>query len=312
MIGKLRRLLGLYRLLWVEDRLRGLEEKLARSQSNSQRRIQILQDQNARLQKRLQASQNQVTRLQKRVKSRFENIDEQIELVKSSADVPPEYIEEFFKWKTENPLPERPLVTVAVATYNRARLLTERCIPSVLGQTYENLELIVVGDGCTDETEELLAGIDDPRLTFVNISSRDSYPDDPARRWMVAGTRPTNKALSLVRGDFVTHLDDDDEYLPERLEKLVRFATKENCDFVWHPYWRETNHGDWHLEESREFVRGQITNGAVLYRSWFARIDSRIDAHRLMEPGDWNRFRRMNYIYPSPMRYPEPLLKKYG
>ena len=173
MIGKLRRLFRLYRLLWTEDRLTVLEDKTARLQ----RVIGRLQDRNERLQRRLQTSENQVTRLQNRIKGRFEHVDEQVELVKSSVDVPPEYFEEFLEWKARNPLPGQPLVSVNVATYNRAKLLTERCIPSVLGQTYDNLELIVVGDGCTDETEELVAEIDDPRLTFVNLP-RDSYPED--------------------------------------------------------------------------------------------------------------------------------------
>lgn len=306
MIGKLGRRLN--RLLNLWGRVSDLEEKLDRSQ----RRIENLQNQINRQQQQIRASRNQVTRLQKRVKSRFENVDKQLDVVKSNLDVPEELIEDFHRWKPRNPVPGRPLVTVAVATYNRAQLLTERCIPSVLGQTYDKLELIVVGDGCTDDTEERVAKIDDPRLKFVNLSARDSYPDDPARRWMIAGTRPTNEALSMAQGDFVCHLDDDDEYLPDRLEKLVRFAAEKNCDFVWHPYWRETGDGEWRLMESREFVRGQITNGAVLYRSWFARIESSIDAHRLMEPGDWNRFRRMKYIDPSPIRYPDPLLKKYG
>ena len=52
--------------------------------------------------------------------------------------------------------------------------MLERCIPSILGQTYDNLELIVVGDGCTDETDELLTAIDDPRLNFINPPERSS------------------------------------------------------------------------------------------------------------------------------------------
>jgi glycosyltransferase involved in cell wall biosynthesis len=202
------------------------------------------------------------------------------------------------------------LVTVAVATYNRARLLTERCIPSVLGQTYDNLELIVVGDGCTDETEEVMPEIRDPRLTFVNLPERGSYPADPVRRWMVAGTQALNKAMSMARGDFVTHLDDD-EYMPDRLEKLVEFAIDNRCDFVWHPCWSEDQEGNWKSIEAPHFVHSHVTTSSVFYRSWFTRIEWNVDAHLLMEPGDWNRFRRIKYIDPVMMRYPEPLLKHY-
>ena len=293
MIGKLRRILNLYRLLWVEDRMVALEDKLVRSQQ------------------RIENQKNQIIRLQNQVTGRFERADEKLDLLKSSLEVPPETVGEFHEWKARNPLPERPLVSVTVATYNRARLLTERCIPSVLGQTYENLELIVVGDGCTDDTEEAVAGIADPRLQFVNLPERDSYPADPKRRWMVAGTRPTNKAFAMVGGDFVSHLDDDDEYHPERLEKLVEFVLTNDCDFVWHPFWWGNEDGSWTLNEAERFAHSQVTNASVFYRSWFLRFDSNPDSYLLMEPGDWNRFRRIKYVNPVCMRYPEPLLRKY-
>ena len=186
--------------------------------------------------------------------------------------------------------------------------MTERCIPSVLGQSYENLELIVVGDHCTDETEEAIVRIDDPRLKFVNLPEKSVYPEDPRRRWLVAGTPPTNKAFSMAQGDYVTQLDDDDEYLPERLEKLVSFAGENECDFVWHPYWVEEEGGQ-RLVKAESFSYGQVTNASAFYRSWFKNIEADIESHQLMEPGDWNRFRKIKYIGPVCMRYPEPLLR---
>src|SRR5262249_7768435 len=105
----------------------------------------------------------------------------------------------------------RPLVSVCVATYNRVDLLTERCLPSILGQTYDCLDVVVMGDGCTDGTADRVDRIGDPRVRFVNQPA-GRYPDDPTRRWMVAGTPALNRGLDLARGDFVTHLDDDDEY----------------------------------------------------------------------------------------------------
>jgi len=116
----------------------------------------------------------------------------------------------------------------------------------------------------------------------------------------------------MVRGDFLTHLDDDDEHVPDRLEKLVKFAVENGCDFVWHPFWCEdAATGRWILNEAPRLMLGQVTNGSVFYRSWFKKIEADIDAHLLMEAGDWNRFRRIKYIGPVHMRYPEPLLKHY-
>ena len=235
----------------------------------------------------------------------------EFDMLKSSIDVPPGTVDEFHAWKASNPIPERPLVTVTVSTYNRARLLTERCIPSILQQTYDKLELVVVGDHCTDDTAEAVARIDDPRLRFFNLPERPVYPTDPERRWMVAGTCATNQAYSMANGDFVTHLDDDDAYLPDRIEKLVAFAVEQQCDLVWHPFWWEQADGNWLLWESPAFEFAQVTNASVFYRSWFLRFESKLDSHLLLEPGDWNRFRKIKYLHPVMKRYPEPLLRHY-
>jgi len=104
---------------------------------------------------------------------------------------------------------------------------------------------------------------------------------------------------------------DDDEYLPDRLQRLMEFSIENDCDFVWHPFWWEGDTGDWRLHEAREFAYGQVTNLSVFYRAWFARFESNIHAHRLQEPGDWNRLRKIKYVNPVCMRYPEPLSKHY-
>lgn len=245
------------------------------------------------------------------LEARLDTVQSEMDALKSRLDVSPELLQDFLDWKMQHSIPARPLVSVCVATYNRSRLVTERCIPSILRQTYPNLELIVVGDGCTDDTVDRLGEIDDPRLTFLNLPERGHYPTDSRRRWMVAGTAAINRALSMARGDFVSHLDDDDEYLPERLEKLVEFAVTNQCDFVWHPFWAEDPTGRWYLNEARDFAGGQVTTSSVFYRSWFRKIEWDIDAHRYLEPGDWNRFRRIKYIGPTAARYPEPLVRHY-
>lgn len=263
---------------------------------------------------RLLTSQERLAAWERRLKQWPERAPvsrQEFDMLKSSLDTPSSMVAEFHAWKTSHPVPEKPLVTITVSTYNRAQLLTQRCIPSLLNQTWRNLEVIVVGDHCTDDTEELVARIDDPRLRFFNLPERPKYPSDLNRRWMVAGTCATNKAYSMARGDFVTHLDDDDEHLPDRLEKLLAFAAQHDCDFIWHPFWWEQNDGSWLLWESPNFEFTQVTNASVLYRSWFLRIESNIDSHMLLEPGDWNRFRRIKYINPKCMRFPEPLLKHY-
>lgn len=290
-------MINLYKLLWVEDRMVALEDRATGVQDRQLKQKKLLEEQIGSVHQQLEDQTGHLT--------------EQLDLLKSSLEVPQKLIDEFFEWRASNRIPENPLVSVVVATYNRAELLAERCVSSVLNQTYENLELIVVGDNCTDDTEEVMAGIEDPRLRFVNLPEHDEYPADPSRWWMVAGTPPTNKGLSMAQGDFIAHLDDDDEYLPDRLEKLVGFAAENDCDFVWHPFWWEDKDEEWHVWEASEFAEGQVTNASVFYRSWFKRFESEINAYRLREPGDWNRFRKIKYLDPTYMRYPEPLSKHY-
>jgi chaperonin cofactor prefoldin len=316
----LRRARRLHRLLWVDERVSVLEER-NRNQTEALRkkdemlRVQFdtLEKQNEALQKQIESLKKQANESQKRdrlLQRQLDRSEDELEALKSSFEVPEELIGEFQSWKTRNPIPGSPLITVVVSTHNRADALAERCIPSILNQTYEKLELVVVGDNCTDGTEEVVRSIKDPRLRFINLSERQAYPEDPLHRWMVAGTPALNEGLSMSEGDYITHLDDDDEYTLERLETLVEFAKDNDCDFVWHPFW-VGKEGDWILNEARRLSYGQVTTSSVLYRSWFKKIPWDIEAYRLNEPGDWNRFRKIKYLNPATMRYPEPLLKHY-
>ena len=128
---------------------------------------------------------------------------------------------------------ERPLVSVCVPTYNRGELLIERAVSSVLAQTYTNLELIVVGDHCTDNTADLVAQVRDPRLRFYNLPHRKrNYPPTVENHWFVGGAVPANKAMELARGKWITRVDDDDTWSPDHIEALLHFAQTGQYEFV--------------------------------------------------------------------------------
>lgn len=135
-----------------------------------------------------------------------------------------------YKYSDKN---QTPLVTVCIPTYNRGHLLIERAVSSVLSQSYTNFELIVVGDHCTDQTEELLAEIKDPRLRFYNLPTRiKKYPHTVENHWLVGPVNPLNKAMELARGEWLARVDDDDTWSPDHIEKLLRFAQQEQHEFV--------------------------------------------------------------------------------
>ena len=230
---------------------------------------------------------------------------------KSSVEVEETIVEAFHEWKRGAVLPAEPLVSICVSTYNRPELLVSRCIRSLLEQTYKKIEIIVVGDNSSDSVVAAVESVNDPRLRFVNLPVRGSYPSLPQLQWCVAGTAPDNQSLAMINGDYVTHLDDDDEHLPTRIETLVNFARETAADVVWHPFWIVRSDGPTTLVEAEQFQYGQVTNGSVFYRSWFAQIPYDIKAYVLREPGDWNRFRKFRYVRPMMARCPEALLRHY-
>lgn len=99
---------------------------------------------------------------------------------------------------------EQELVSIILPTYNRAYLLP-KAINSVLEQNYQNWELIVWDDGSTDDTESVLAAFKDPRILCYHEENHGmSYA--------------LNRGLELAKGDLIAFLDDDDTWLPEKLE----------------------------------------------------------------------------------------------
>ena len=204
-----------------------------------------------------------------------------------------------------------PLVSICIATYNRARLLRERSLRSSLEQTYQNIEIIVVGDACTDETADAMAQVTDPRVRFVNLAQRGDYPSEPELRWMVAGTAPVNHALSIARGDFITHLDDDDEHVPDRVEQLLSRIRESRADILYHPFRCETPEGDWYVNEAASFDFERVTTSSIFYHNWFRHIAWDPLAYRYLEPGDWNRLRKFAFLGARGVRHPAVLLSHY-
>lgn len=117
-------------------------------------------------------------------------------------------------------LSKEPLVSIRIATFNRAKVLTEKVIPSLLDQSYSNFEVVIVGDGCTDNTEELINKIGSKKIKFYNLPYRGIYPENPKSLWRVGGTYPMNEAAWVSSGLWICPSDDDDEFIPNHIEDL--------------------------------------------------------------------------------------------
>lgn len=137
-----------------------------------------------------------------------------------------------FEHLYENPT-ENPLVSIYTPTYNRGEILMERALPSVLNQTYKNFEYIILGDHCTDKTEELISKINDSRIKFYNLPERRyRYPESAENHWLAGPVVPANEALKLIRGKWIARLDDDEVWISDHIETSLLFAQKENYEFV--------------------------------------------------------------------------------
>jgi glycosyltransferase involved in cell wall biosynthesis len=102
-----------------------------------------------------------------------------------------------------------PAVSVIIATYNKSAAL-RYAVQSVLWQTFADFELLVVGDGCTDDSAEVVASFGDPRVRWVNLPQNSGYQ-----------SAPTNEGLRLARGRYVAYLNHDDLWLPDHLRLLT-------------------------------------------------------------------------------------------
>lgn len=114
------------------------------------------------------------------------------------------------------------LVSVIIPTYNRAELVG-RAIQSVLDQTYQDFEIIVVDDASIDNTENIVKGIIDERIRYIRHE----------RNKGAAITR--NTGIKAAQGKYIAFQDSDDEWLPDKLEKQVSVFEKagSKIDFVY-------------------------------------------------------------------------------
>lgn len=170
-------------------------------------------------------------------------------------------------------LPKNPLISITIATFNRADILVERTLPSVFGQTYQNFEVVIVGDQCTDDTGVRLAALRDPRIRFTNLAKRGNYPKQRTRQWKVAGSVPLNVALHSAAGAWIAHLDDDDCFLPDHLEKLLRFAQEHDREMAYSKMNKQFGLNDWivlgrGLPFAGRNEAGSVPHSTALFRSY--------------------------------------------
>jgi len=126
---------------------------------------------------------------------------------------------------------KRPLVSIVTLTYNRADLI-HRCIESIQKQTYKNYEHIIADGNSSDNTEEIVKSYKDPHIKYIKL-------DKPG------GELQLRSGASMAKGKYITFLDDDDEYLPNKIEKQVdlfeTLGKEYGVVYCWMSYYKNDN-----------------------------------------------------------------------
>lgn len=113
-----------------------------------------------------------------------------------------------------------PLVSIITATYNSSHLL-KFAIRSVLDSDFQNWEMIVVGDCCTDDTSEVVHEFQDPRITFYNLEKNSGQQ-----------AAPNNYGLKKAKGKYLSFLNQDDLFFPDHISRSLEEIECSGADFL--------------------------------------------------------------------------------
>lgn len=103
-----------------------------------------------------------------------------------------------------------PKITVLMSVHNGEKYLRQ-AIESILDQTFNNFEFLIINDGSADSSKEIIFSYNDPRINYVENETN------------IGLTKSLNKGLKLAKGEYVARMDADDVSLPQRLEKQLNF-----------------------------------------------------------------------------------------
>lgn len=147
---------------------------------------------------------------------------------------------------------QQPLVSIITITRNRSNFIS-RAIESILNQTYTNIEYIIVDGASTDNTKEIIESYDDQRIKYIRLSKNCPVVDS------------IKIGFENSTGDYITFLDDDDEYLNTKIEKQLNLisALPEKYGFVycWMDYYdQKTNQ---YLYTHKSELKGYVASDVI-------------------------------------------------
>lgn len=171
---------------------------------------------------------------------------------------------------------DAPLVSVVTPTWQRCRLLLERCVPSVQQQTYVSLEHIIVSDGPDPDLAAAICETEQRRpIRFSELPVHE--PSHYGHKARMAG-------IEAAGGDFIAYLDDDDSYRPDHLAIMMRALLEAEAPWGYPSCLVHLDRGEVRIGDGR-LARGRVGTSMIIHRREILRTQTWLD-----EPGppDWN------------------------
>lgn len=203
----------------------------------------------------------------------------------------------------------KPTVSVILPTYNRAHLI-DRAIRSVLNQTYQDFELIVVDDCSTDNTKEVVKSFKDERITYIKHEKNKG----------AAAAR--NTGIKAAKGEYIAFQDSDDDWFPEKLKKQMKVfeMAQSEVGIVYTGFWRIEGNKKTYIPSYRvsqkegnihkQLLKGNFvtTQSVVIRKKYFEKLG--MFDENLPRLQDWELFIRVSKYYKFKC-IDEPLLNSY-
>jgi hypothetical protein len=166
----------------------------------------------------------------------------------------------------------RPEVSAVIPTRNRPESVY-RAVQSVLSQTYQNIEAIVVIDGPDPETERTLKALGDPRVQVIALMEN------------VGGSEARNIGIRAARGEWIGLLDDDDLWLPRKLEQQLDRAKQSKARYpvISSRVLGRTDKGDYPIPRS-VYDGGQPVGDYLFCRNGFSNSSGLLQTSTLLVP----------------------------
>lgn len=118
---------------------------------------------------------------------------------------------------------EKELISIITPTYNCAKFIG-KTIESVLNQTYQNWEMIIVDDASKDNTEEVVSTYKDERIKYIKLEENGG------------AAKARNRAMEEAKGNYMAFVDSDDLWKSDKLEKQIKYMKENNYNFCCTAY----------------------------------------------------------------------------